>query len=400
MRLIFQLLDALRNKKYQKRILSFQNTLASNKNQENLLACQNSITPRLRELCINFTSKCKLKCTYCSAGKDGYQGFDIAETDADILFEFIRNNNVRSVVFGFYGDTLESDLWSKYANAILDLGITCRIHTALYRQLKPDEIKALSRFTTIATSVDTPDRLKQAHIRKGLDLRTLVYNIHLIKSYALLNHQKLPIFEFNCVYTNHVAFDLCDLITFAHSIGINSVSATDFCDFEQFETPYQSVLSLNHTEIRSIYNHVKKAISIANLLKIKFDFQFLDSLNRAAMGEKLNSQDPYKSNMYGNVSFYANTLKANQTRLCIKPWDNVSITPNGEVFPCCTYGENLGKISEDNSLESIFWGDKFNQLRKSLLNAENLPIYCKNCQAAPASSTSELVETLRIATTN
>ncbi len=400
MRLIRQILNSLRNKIHQKRVLSSQNTSALNKDGDNLLVCDDPIIPRLRELCINFTSKCKLKCTYCSAGKDGYQGFDITEADADILFEFIKKNNVRSVVFGFYGDTLESDLWSKYANAILDLGITCRIHTALYRQLTSDEIKALSRFSTIATSVDTPDRLKQAHIRKGLDLRTLVYNIHLIKSYALLNHQKLPIFEFNCVYTDHVAFDLCNLITFAHSIGINSVSATDFCDFEQFETPYQSVLSLNHAEIISIHSHVKKAIDIANFLDIKFDFQFLDSLNRAAMGEKLSSQDPYKSNMYGNVSFYANTLRANQTRLCIKPWDNVSITPNGEVFPCCTYGENLGKISGYNSLESIFWGDKFNRLRKALLNAENLPIYCKNCQAAPACSTSELADTLKIATTN
>jgi len=400
MRSIVLLLNTLRKKIHQKIFLSLQNTTTTIKNEENLLGCQNLIIPRLRELCINFTSKCKLKCTYCSAGKDGYQGFDITEANADILFEFIRENNVRSVVFGFYGDTLESDLWSRYANAFLDLGITCRIHTALYRQLTPDEIKALSRFSTIATSVDTSDRLKQAHIRKGLDLRTLVYNIHLIKSHALLNYQKLPFFEFNCVYTNHVAFDLCDLITFAHSIGINSVSATDFCDFEQFETPYQSVLSLNHAEILSIHSHVQKAINIADSLNITLDFQFLDSLIRAAKGEKIKSQDSFKSNMYGNVSFYANTLIDKQTRLCIKPWDNVSITPNGEVFPCCTFGESLGKISKNISLESIFWGENFDRLRESLLTGKQLPVYCKNCQAAPAGSKTELLEILKVATTN
>ena len=54
-----------------------------------------------------------------------------------------------------------------------------------------------------------------------------------------------------------------------------------------------------------------------------------------------------------------------RNNICILPWVSVAIMPDGNVYPCCMsmHGTAMGNVNE-SSLEEIWNGEKYNELRK------------------------------------
>jgi radical SAM protein with 4Fe4S-binding SPASM domain len=70
--------------------------------------------------------------------------------------------------------------------------------------------------------------------------------------------------------------------------------------------------------------------------------------------------------------------------MCVEPWRSVYINAGGHVFPCCAYGvpkNTLGDLKEQ-SLEDIWNGPGFQELRRSMIEGHYLPP-CRNCPRMP-----------------
>lgn len=63
---------------------------------------------------------------------------------------------------------------------------------------------------------------------------------------------------------------------------------------------------------------------------------------------------------------------------CFEPWYNMIILPNGAISPCSISGDKLGENIKNKPLKEIWYGERFNFVRNSLMD-NNLFDYCKQC---------------------
>ena len=62
-------------------------------------------------------------------------------------------------------------------------------------------------------------------------------------------------------------------------------------------------------------------------------------------------------------------------------WRSFVITNNGKVVPCCFDKEAkyvLGDLNE-NSISEIWFGDKYNEFRRTVLSGRRKIDICRNC---------------------
>ena len=69
-------------------------------------------------------------------------------------------------------------------------------------------------------------------------------------------------------------------------------------------------------------------------------------------------------------------------RVCLLPWFSLYITVDGNVRPCCSFGEGetlvLGNLFEQ-SFEEIWNGEKYRELRQQALDRKLMYAVCRNC---------------------
>lgn len=73
----------------------------------------------------------------------------------------------------------------------------------------------------------------------------------------------------------------------------------------------------------------------------------------------------------------------NNKHFCILPWIHLHISQNGRVSPCCNNNRYLGNVQE-NSIEKIWKGEKFEELREQFKNniSDKRCSHCYNIEAS------------------
>ena len=70
-------------------------------------------------------------------------------------------------------------------------------------------------------------------------------------------------------------------------------------------------------------------------------------------------------------------------RVCLLPWFSLYITVDGDVRPCCSFGEGetfvLGNIFEQDFWKEIWNNEKYRTLRRQALDRELRYAVCRNC---------------------
>jgi MoaA/NifB/PqqE/SkfB family radical SAM enzyme len=64
--------------------------------------------------------------------------------------------------------------------------------------------------------------------------------------------------------------------------------------------------------------------------------------------------------------------------VCYDPWQNTYVELQGSVMPCCFWGEHIGNLSNGDSLDSIWNGDVYKELRRGMGSGDPHP-WCKSC---------------------
>jgi len=91
-----------------------------------------------------------------------------------------------------------------------------------------------------------------------------------------------------------------------------------------------------------------------------------------------NSRRPVQIELETLREDQQNRLMKSKT-FCMIPWTHIHGFPTGEAYPCCL-GEMQHPIGNmrTNTLEEIWNGDRFNELREGHKTGD-YPDYCKSC---------------------
>jgi radical SAM protein with 4Fe4S-binding SPASM domain len=82
-----------------------------------------------------------------------------------------------------------------------------------------------------------------------------------------------------------------------------------------------------------------------------------------------------------------------ETRDCLDPWYQPFIQPNGDVWPCCWFFEQLGNVNE-TPFDQLMNSETFKALRRELLTGE-LRDACFKCPSRGITTPDKLLARLR-----
>ncbi len=280
--------------------------------------------------------------------------------------------------------------------------------TNLSKQLSPEEVDVLSRYTNLCVSIDSADRKTLARIRRKADVRIITYNLMLIRAAALQRQQQPPNFLFGTVLNDVSIFELCSLVSFAAACGVNVIQFGDLHEWTDLpkDIAVGHVTNLKGEAFRRAYKELLDAIELSKKLGVEARIQpnLLELYSAAATN--IGSNEPVAESESAEASestavvssqlddqtfefpeFGAAKLRRQglqvpegKTRLCYDPWTFLHINSQGSVRPCCFYTEVLGDIRHTNTtLDELINGDMIREIRRGLFTGE-LGTECQTCK--------------------
>lgn len=65
---------------------------------------------------------------------------------------------------------------------------------------------------------------------------------------------------------------------------------------------------------------------------------------------------------------------------CLAPWHSMSVTPSGQITPCCMIPADLGNLNEGTLLQEAWHGKPLRDFRQDLLDGRLSPA-CRECKS-------------------
>lgn len=142
----------------------------------------------IRQIRLDLTTRCNLRCVYCAVSHPEYQGRDMADDAAaravQLISQIAAHNPLDPVDVNGHGETTYRDGWEILCARLLDRGVPLRITTNLAKPYSPAELEVLARMRTIAISIDTDDRALLRAVRRHVDLHNIISNVVMIRAAA------------------------------------------------------------------------------------------------------------------------------------------------------------------------------------------------------------------------
>lgn len=354
---------------------------------------------RTQDIWINLTSRCNLRCVYCTTGKPGHVDQDISADSLAKTMAFIRERRPARTIVGCYTETTAYQGWTGVVREIIDLGIDVHIISNLARMLDFEEIDTFARCRRLQTSIDTMDRDRLKEVRRGADIRTILYNILRIRGRALELGRTPPPMEWICVPTRENLAGLMEYVACAIAAGVASISVNPVLQFEDSQRKFPDLLDLPDAELCDAFGRFEAAAAFARKHGVAFSLA-----NRDLIEERLRNEandagrtPPARAELVaalGKVSFYARRLSAGRTRLCTQPWDTVVLSERGELYPCTICGTPLVRLDEVARVEDALRAPAVLQWKRDLLAGAPAQA-CVNCLRAPEGDAAELAAMVR-----
>ncbi|MEM5829509.1 MAG: radical SAM protein [Candidatus Aenigmatarchaeota archaeon] len=190
-------------------------------------------------------------------------------------------------------------------------------------------------------------------------------NISLFKKWKERLGVKKPAYSIHSVLTNKNYDKLEQMIELGYELGCEGVNFEPLMIWSE----EGKKLKLNKSQREELGIHVERALKKAKELGIHTNVVNLRE-------EKLvNKRDMRKVIREGVNMRRKNILDSP----CFSPWLNMEIRVSGRVTACRICNDETGcENIMDKSLEDIWFGEYFENLRKQFING-NLPKYCKDC---------------------
>jgi MoaA/NifB/PqqE/SkfB family radical SAM enzyme len=248
-------------------------------------------THRTHHAMIEFTRDCNMRCTYCAVSQPTWKPITLKfdKIDLDDLIVALRKRGLQVVVLHGHGETTTIDGWHLYAKKFQEAGIGLTTCSNLAREYTDEEYNVLSQFVGITVSLDTIDPVLFRKIRRGGDIRQIMFNQSRIQALARAQGHYIR-WIWSCVVVDKTVSGLIDLVNYGVSVG---VEAFCFCNLTEMETPEGGVplrhlSKLESDEAEVALETLRNVEQICQMNGAYFDAKagLMDSLEAAVHGHR------------------------------------------------------------------------------------------------------------------
>ena len=231
----------------------------------------------------------------------------------------------------------------------------------------------------VQISLDAPESDIHNFLRQGDEaFKRAVRGSKLINKWKERLDCDKPFLGYNTVIQSKNYDKLEEMIELAYQAGSQLVY------FEPIYPGYNSDvrLKLNDEEREKMKSHIAKAKEKADELGIDTNVEeYLErySVDKTSFDDMVIEEVKNKENGFTNAP-------------CFQPWYLMGIKGSGLAGCCSTFEE--GEFIHDKSLKEVWFGDKFNRIRREMLE-KDLPDYCSKCSVVVLKSNQKLRKSIR-----
>ncbi len=331
---------------------------------------------------IEFTTNCNLKCVYCAVQNKDYIGKDLDLGAIELYIEQLKSRNVLEVTVSGHGETTVIENWHVQCNLLLEQGCKLDIITNLSKKLSADEIDTFSSFNFILVSCDSVHLKTFRALRKGSDLRTVLFNISCIRGRAKSKGRHPPMIGWTSVVCDKNVLDLVDLVNFGLAFGVSFFSFSNVVAYAESvgENSYMHITEMPDEEkasIPGVFQELERILIDANV-DYEITAGIRESIEKIKTGQVLLTNDEKESMPQNIIYREKNPIAKSLTRDCLDPWDRVLLRPGGTIHPCFVAEESVGSLSKERPLNEILNGPEIKRYRQGILTGDLVPA-CRDC---------------------
>lgn len=182
----------------------------------------------LREIRLDLTTRCNLRCVYCAVSDKNYFGTDMSEDARALAVKLIsdlaRHNPIGQITVNGHGETTALAGWEEVVLDLIEAGHNLGLQSNFAKEFSQNELSALARIRNITISIDTSDRKLLRRLRRSVDVRQIVANITAVRSTAHKERLPPPEFSFACGLYDKNTLLLEDFAYFAASLRVARVA--------------------------------------------------------------------------------------------------------------------------------------------------------------------------------
>jgi MoaA/NifB/PqqE/SkfB family radical SAM enzyme len=329
---------------------------------------------------IELTSRCNLKCPFCTVSHPDYRGGDNSLHVEDLIPK-LKERRVKRVEINNHGETTIINGWEKVAAKLLEASFEVSITSNLAKSFSDEEITALANMT-VYLSIDAVDPELFRKLRLGARLERVLENVRRIQ----LRKKELNIskpFGWRTILCDATYPGVLELINLGLQLGVTEFYFGHLQKMMDFKSSFDvsHILALPQKKVDEALCILNKAQKILDGAKVVHDLdKCIEQLKSGTNPQIISydNPDPEACSPFEAVpkQTFNELLTSNKTRNCLLPWNMFQIKHNQNVTFCC-WMKSLGNLKTEN-LETILNGEKAKLYRKGLLTGE-LMSECRVC---------------------
>jgi len=355
------------------------------------------LRPRTRDIAIEVTSKCNLRCAYCykaDAEHEALPGANENMSDAIIsaLYRYCKEAGINSVCLSVVGETTMHKEWHTRVKQFLeDPEIKTQMNSNFVRLFDDDDLSALISLDSLQISIDSSDLAMLRKLRSRADIRTITYNLIRLRQKASAVGRR-PFISVNCVLCRDNIGHIVELAGFCRELGVGRLMLGEMLQLRPSEasvvgrhkpSPPETLDGLTGSEVSFLAGQIAGA---EDLLAGSGTELLVDEHLRARIDVVIAGVRQGAIPADAATYFQRNM----GTSACRQPWTSPMVLANGDVVPCCETGRAgpvVGNLTQ-SSLPEILNGEAHRAVRAAILDGRpTLP--CRTCSFASPMSFEE-----------
>ncbi len=340
-----------------------------------------------QSLMIEYTSRCNLRCKYCSKSNPGDdqipgRNMDMTAQTVDAVIHLIEQSNYTELLLAGTGESTFHPHWREDFPRLIQAGKArnpaCYVHvnSNFAAKYEDEDWAVFAQLDGVVISIDTADRQLTREVRAKSDLGLIIYNITRLQTYCQFHGLKLPQLTVNVTLYHEAAAGLPELMALLSNLPIQSVSISDL--FEREATDKHAIRPLHNDDPESFaqaVNHLKHAMEIAGRQQ-RFSVSIQPHLLERI--EAMASRDTPSA----TSNHVVQPTQQTATKLCLQPWTRFTLAADAAIFPCCmTEMDPVGNIDSGKEEDGLN-GQGIRAFRHALLRGD-MPAACRHCTNAP-----------------
>lgn len=327
---------------------------------------------------IEFTSNCNLRCVYCKVSQPWYQARDFDMSRFDEIVETLKQRKIKTILVNGHGETTMVKDWHQYVSRLFDTGGRLHIISNFARDLEPEEVEVLSRFTGIEVSADTADPELLARLRRKVQLKNILHNIAKVRAAAFRDGREAPRFSWSIVVSDHSVFGLRETISLGIAAGVRHFTMCHLTENEKIEgvLAVRPACDVEADRLQEAKDAILDAEKIAEDHEAQVFVMpaLLESIDAKLAGDEVRTILTHT----GGKRHYVKKPEGH-TKDCLDPWRMGNFKATGRVLMCCWHHDNYGTLG-DKQLPELLNSPPAVELRRRLITGE----LDQSCEACPA----------------